>query len=119
MNITSTMGWNHIAIKRRGLRGIWLRDGSDTYIIYLDNTTDPETCRITKMCNCADTGVGEGANTLTKEDAQGLIERLGDGSGLYDKNLNLMQEYQHEIFKLEDHMPRIHEAMKHYKGRGE
>ena len=115
MELVSTMGWNHIAIKEKGMRDIWLRDNSDIYILYLDNTQDTETCSIVRMQQDSTSGREGGMRKFTKKDAQSIIDKLGDGSGFIDRNVNAMPEYAHEIFELRDYMPRIHAAMEHYK----
>lgn len=114
MELLSTMGWNHIAIKERGLRDIWFRDNSDIYILYLDNTKDPETCRIVRMYD-EPTSVVSGAYTLTKKEAEAFIKKLGDGTGFVDHNLNMMPEHRQEKFHLCDFMDRIFLATEYYK----
>ncbi|MBD3303771.1 hypothetical protein GF343_01375 [Candidatus Woesearchaeota archaeon] len=114
MELISTMGWNHIAIKRKGLRDIWFNHNRDFYIIYLDDTEEPETCRIARMGR--ESSTTEGAYTLSKKEAKDFLKALEDGTGYSDKNINLMPEHRHEIFELDKVMDRIWSAMEHYKG---
>jgi hypothetical protein len=115
MELLSTIGWNHIAIKERGIRDIWFRDNSDFYIIYLDNSEEPETCRIARMCQETE-GIASAAYTLEKEEALKFLEKLGDGRGFVDRNINLTEEHRHEHFHLNDVMERIFLAMEYYQG---
>jgi len=114
MELTSTMGWNHVAIKERGLRDIWFSYNHDKYIIYLDNTKEPETCRIVRMGGKS--SITTGAHTLSRKEAEEFLEKLRDGRGYSDKNINLMPEHRDDIFELDKVMDRIWSAMEHYNG---
>ena len=114
MELISTTGWNHRAINRKGLRDIWFRDKSDIYIIYLDNSNEPETCRIARFYQEPE-GCAAGSYTLEKKDAEAFLERLGDGSRFIDTKINLAPEHRDEHFHLNDIMERIFLAMEYYQ----
>ncbi|MBW3004331.1 hypothetical protein KY310_00670 [Candidatus Woesearchaeota archaeon] len=116
MQLISTMGWGHVAINRKGLRDIWFMDNSDFYIIYLDNSKEPETCRVVRMYNEPE-GVISGAYTLEKEDAEAFIKKLGDGRGFFDRNINFTEEHKDAVFHLNEVMERIFLAMEYYQGQ--
>jgi hypothetical protein len=115
MELISTMGWNHIAIKERGLRDIWFRDeASDFYILYLDNSEEPETCRVVKLYH-EPAGITSGAYTLSKEDAEAFLKKLGRGRGFFDNKISFIEEHKDDVFHLNDVMERIFLAMEFYQ----